>query len=46
MPRQPILFPFQGGFPVSFRYLPGFIPDAVNSDYALPFHEKIAIFRV
>jgi hypothetical protein len=41
MPRQPILFPFQGGFPVSFRYLPTFVTDAVNSDYALPFHEKI-----
>ena len=41
MPRQPILFPFHGGFPVPFRYLPGFVPDAVNSDYALLFHEKI-----
>ncbi len=41
MPRQPILFPFQCGFPVPFRYLPAFVADAVNSDHTLPLREKI-----
>ncbi len=35
------MLPFQRCFPVPFRYLPAFVADAVNSDHALPLHEKI-----